>query len=299
MKGVTYGILIVCVSLWASNFIIGTILISYWSAIAVSFFRVMCIALFLYIVGRKTIQRAKPSKREWTLLGIAGLLGVSINHFTFFKSLEATTPVTAAYILALTPIATGIINRIIYKERKPLHFWLGASLAFIGVGLVISGNYEGQIHLGVGELLSFLTMMSFALFLIMIDKLRQNLSSFVITFYTTVIGGIGLLPFFLSASTIQKMDWNLPILILLIVSAILVHGVSNLVWNEHFHKVGSTNAAILLNLEPIITMMLSMVFLHTIIAMPQYIGGLAVVVGVVIAISNKRKRFSVNIKPSS
>ena len=176
------------------HLIIGTRLVDYWSEIAVSFFRITCIILFLGIVSWRAIKKARPSRKQWYVLTIAGILGVSINHFTFFKSLEATTPVTAAYILALTPIMTGIINHVWRNEKKPLHFWIGAIVAFGGVALVISSNYEGSLQIGIGETFSFLTMISFALFLVLIDYLRNDLSSFVITFYTTFIGGIGLLP---------------------------------------------------------------------------------------------------------
>ncbi|WP_274308207.1 DMT family transporter [Solibacillus daqui] len=284
MKLKIYGTLIFCVSLWASNFIIGAVLVNYWSALHVSIYRLICISLFLGVIGFPMIRKARIRPKQWLLLCIAAILGVSINHLSFFKSLETTSPITAAYILALTPIITGIINGIVRGERKSWLFWLGSIISFIGVGFIISAKQGASMQFGIGEFFSFCTMLSFAIFLVMLDVLRKELDSFTITFFTSFLGCIALLPFLFFAQVPVKQVAELPIILLLIISAILVHGVSNLVWNAKQHEVGSTNAAILLNLEPIITMILSMIILQAIIQSNHIIGGVLVLAGIVISV---------------
>ncbi|WP_042479305.1 DMT family transporter [Bacillus ndiopicus] len=284
MKLKVYAILIVCVNLWASNFIIGAVLVNYWSALHVTVYRLLCICLFLGIIGFPTIRKARIRPKQWLLLCLAAILGVSINHLSFFKSLESTSPITAAYILALTPIMTGIINRIVRGEKKGWLFWLGSVISFTGVGIIISAKQGAATQFGIGEVFSFCTMLSFAIFLVLLDVLRKDLDSFSVTFFTSFIGCLALLPFLSFAPIVPKQIAELPMILLLIISAILVHGVSNLVWNANQHKVGSTNAAILLNLEPIITMLLSAIILHAIIQSSQIIGGVLVLAGILISV---------------
>ncbi|WP_107840162.1 DMT family transporter [Metasolibacillus meyeri] len=284
MKLKVYSILIFCVTLWASNFIIGAVLVNYWSALHVTVYRLLCICIFLGIIGFPIIRKARIRPKQWSLLSIAAILGVSVNHFSFFKSLETTSPITAAYILALTPIVTGMINRLVRGEKKSWLFWLGSIISFTGVGLIISAKQGATAQFGIGEVFSFCTMLSFAIFLVLLDILRKELDSFSVTFFTSLIGCLALLPFLSFAPIVPKQNAALPMILLLIISAILVHGVSNLVWNANQHKVGSTNAAILLNLEPIITMILSAIILHAIIQSSQIIGGLLVLTGILISV---------------
>lgn len=260
MKSNVYSILIFCVSLWASNFIIGVVLVNYWPALHVAIYRLICISLFLGVMGFPVIRRAIIRRGQWLLLSVAAILGVSINHVSFFKSLETTSPITAAYILALTPIMTGMINRVVRGERKSWLFWLGSIISFVGVGFIISAKGGSGPQFGIGEVFSFCTMTSFAIF-------------------TTV-------PI--------KQAASMPMIALLIISAIFVHGVSNLLWNAKQHEVGSTNAAILLNLEPIITMVLSALFLHAIIQSSQIVGGILVLSGIAISVilSDKKQTAS-------
>lgn len=281
-------------SLWASNFIIGAVLVNYWPALHVAIYRLICISLFLCVMGFPVIRRATIRRGQWLLLSVAAILGVSINHVSFFKSLETTSPITAAYILALTPIMTGMINRVVRGERKSWLFWLGSIISFVGVGFIISAKGGSGPQFGIGEVFSFCTMTSFAIFLVLLDVLRKELDSYTITFFTSLIGCIALVPFALFTTVPIKQAASMPMIALLIISAIFVHGVSNLLWNAKQHEVGSTNAAILLNLEPILTMVLSALFLHAIIQSSQIVGGILVLSGIAISVilSDKKQTAS-------
>ncbi|QCR33559.1 DMT family transporter [Lysinibacillus sp. SGAir0095] len=280
----SYAILLLCVSLWASNFIIGTILVDYLSAIHVTVIRLFCIVLFLGIICFNRIQLKRVRKKVWLLVAFAALLGVSINHFAFFKSLESTTPVVAAYILALTPIMTGIINKLLFAEKKSPSFWGGSLLSFCGVIIIIS--FKGDVHFsfGMGEVFSFITMLSFAIFLVCLQVLSKHMSSITITCSTTLIGLVCLLPF--TPVTIGRELATIPggIVLLLVVSAILIHGVSNLIWNKEMPKVGATQGAVFLNLEPLITIFLSSLILSENVSILQLFGGLFVIVGIFLSL---------------
>jgi drug/metabolite transporter (DMT)-like permease len=66
-----------------------------------------------------------------------GLIGVTLNHWSFYASLTKADPVTAALILATAPIFTAFINYLLFKEAKCIFLGALSMLSFAGVTLVI------------------------------------------------------------------------------------------------------------------------------------------------------------------
>ncbi|GLC88176.1 DMT family transporter [Lysinibacillus piscis] len=287
MKQVTtYLILVACVFFWASNFIIGAILVEHWSPVMVAILRLIVIVLFLGCISWRAIVKVRLTKRDVLLLTIAGILGVAINHYSFYASLQHTSPITAALILACAPIVTSLLNKVIYKEKRNWLFWLGAVTSFIGVALIITKGAWMILTIGKGEILSLITMVSFALFLIMVNHLSVHLSAAVITFYTNGIGLIVLLPFSINHWSLQATAMSY--WLLLISSAIFIHGISNLLWNKNMKVIGSTNASLLLNIEPAIAMALSALILRNYPTMIQIGGSILILLGIVLCIYQQK-----------
>jgi len=280
-------ILFFCVFFWASNFIIGAIFVQHWDPIAIAIYRLVVIVVFLGCISWRAIVHTSVTRRDIGLLIAAGILGVAINHYSFYASLQHTTPITAALILACAPIVTSLLNKVIYKEYRNIIFWMGAILSFVGVSMIITKGALIGMSIGKGEVLSLLTMFSFAIFLIIVNDLSSRLSAAAITFYTNGIGLIVLIPFGTSILSHQNMHVALPYWLLLIVSAIIVHGISNLIWNKKMKEVGSTNASLLLNFEPAIAMVLSAIILNQLPTSIQIYGSLLILVGIILCIYYK------------
>ncbi|MFJ7888962.1 DMT family transporter [Lysinibacillus xylanilyticus] len=283
----TYMILFSCVFFWASNFIIGSILINYWAPISIAIFRLIVIVLFLGCMNWQAIVRATFTRYDSILLIIAGILGVAINHYSFYASLQHTSPITAALILACAPIVTSLLNKLIYKEYRNSIFWIGTIISFIGVSLIITKGALIGIAIGKGEILSLMTMLSFALFLIIVNHLSQRVFAEAITFYTNLTGLIVLIPFGSTVLSLKNMQVELPFWPLLIVSAVVISGISNLIWNKKMKEVGSTNASLLLNFEPAIAMILSAIILNQYPTIIQIYGSLLIILGIMLCVYYK------------
>jgi drug/metabolite transporter (DMT)-like permease len=280
-------ILFSCVFFWASNFIIGAILIHHWEPIVISIYRLIVIVLFLGSISWQSIIHLSVTRRDILLLIVAGILGVAINHYSFYASLQHTTPITAALILACAPIVTSLLNKIIYKEYRNSIFWIGAIISLVGVSMIITKGAFIGISIGKGEILSLITMLSFALFLIIVNDLSARISAAAITFYTNLIGLIVLMPFGTSIVAQKNMQVAFPYWLLLIASAIIIHGVSNLMWNRKMKEIGSTNASLLLNFEPAIAMILSAIILNQLPTSIQIYGSLLILLGIILCIYYK------------
>lgn len=281
---ITYSILLFCVIAWGSNFVFGSILVQVFDPSVIAFLRLVFILIFLFFVTSRDLKHEKLSMKSMGWLALSGFIGITINQWSFYASLQYTEPVTAALILALSPVVTAVISSHHFKEKVPTRFWIGSIIAFIGVWLVITKGSFIQPHIGKGEILIFITMLSFSVFLVFVQQLSKSLHPSQITWYSNVFGMIGLLPFvpmdqLQSVAAIPAKYW-----LLLIITAVIMHGLCTYLWNNSIQKVGASKAALLLNFETFVAMVFSFFLLGTDILPLQLVGAIVIVVGVTVSL---------------
>ena len=284
-----YFILILCVIAWGSNFVFGSILVNVFDPSIIAFFRLIFILIFLFFMTFRNIRNQKLTIYNYIWLAIAGFVGISLNQWSFYASLQYTEPVTAALILALSPIVTALLSSYYFNERKKLQFWIGSFIALIGVWLVITKGSFLIPTFGKGELLITLTMLSFSVFLVFVQHLSKTIHPSTITWYSNVFGLIGILPFVPWHKTNIVFSVPFSYWLLLIITAIIMHGLCTYLWNNSIHKVGATKAALLLNLEPFVAMVFGLFLLGISIQLLQLIGAFVIVIGVSISLQTKNK----------
>ena len=78
---------------------------------------------------------------------------------------------------------------------------------------------------------------------------------------------------------------------LLIGSAIIVHGIATLVWNNHIRYVEASKASILSNLEPFVAMITGLILLAKPITGIELLGAFFIVGGVLLSTYQGKMRF--------
>ncbi len=285
-----YIIGLFCVIAWGSNFVFGSILVKHFDPGIIATLRLVFILMFLYTVTHQQVRGTKFDKKGWLLLIAGGLIGVSFNQWSFYASLQYTEPVTAALILALSPIVTVALSAYYLKEKKRLTFWLGALVGLAGVWLVITQGTWFVPSIGRGELLIGGTMLSFSVFILLVQHMSKTMSVGAITWYTNLIGMIGLLPFvsWQALPPAIAVEWKY--WVLLVVTAVVMHGLCTYLWNSVIQGAGASNIALLLNLEPFVAMVFSYLLLQHVISGPQLIGGLIIITGILISLRSQTFR---------
>lgn len=279
--------LLFCVICWGSNFIFGAILVQYFKPMEIAFLRLIFITLFLLMVFFKPIKQFRTLKSMIVPLLFIGFIGVTLNHWSFYASLTTASPVTAALILATAPICTSLINSVVFKERKSRFFWMWSLLSFFGVLLVIMK--KGSIVIGMGEGYIFLTMLTFSVFMVLVERYVRHLSSILLTFYSTMVGLILMSVFlpFSDVSVLNAVPFN--IWMLLFFTAIIMHGICPLIWNHCISRVGSTNTSLLLNIEPFVAMVVGYIVLKESVSGMQMIGAMIILLSVTMALHSNRR----------
>ncbi len=275
-----YAILLFCVTCYASMFVFGTILVESFHPVALTFFRLVCINIFLLVVGWKIIIKERVSLILIVVLAIAGFIGITVSHLSLYTGLQYTDPITAALIYALGPLITSLITYFYLKERRKIYFWIGIILGIIGVSLVVSKGNSLSLHVGKGELFIGLTITTYSIYLVIVQYLTKHLKPIVITVYTSFFGLILVTPFLRVDQIAQAFHVDLNYWIILLTTAILTNGLCTMLWNGAIKQVGASTSSLFLNIEPFAAMVLGYMLLQQLVEPIQLIGSIFIITGV-------------------
>lgn len=276
-----YAILLFCVTCYASMFVFGTVLVNTFHPVALTFFRLICINGFLLLVGWRFIKGKKVPLKLLLILAIAGFIGITISHLSLYTGLEYTDPITAALIYALGPLITSFITYFYLQERRRIFFWIGILMGMIGVALVVSKGDSLSLHIGRGELLVGVTILTYSIYLVIVEYLAQYLEPMVITVYTSFFGLALVLPFLRVDHIEQTLHVDMNYWMLLIVTAILTNGFCTMLWNRAIQQVGASTSSIFLNIEPFAAMILGYIILQQVVKPIQLVGSFFIITGVI------------------
>ena len=284
-----YAWLTFCVMVWGSNFVFGKMLVQDFSPALLTMLRLLFIVLFLIGLSSYKKHFKRVNKSDLLAVFFLGVIGVFINQWSFFVGLQTADPTTSALILATTPILTSVLAAIFLKEKLTIRMLMGSIVAIIGIYFVVAKGNLSSLHIDKGLLWIVLTMITFAIMIIMTRLLSDRIDPLTITLYSNVVGLIVSIPFAFLLDThvhlSSKMsDWSF-----LIGTAVVVHGIATLIWNNNIRHVDASKASILSNLEPFVAMIMGLILLYKPITGAEILGSLFIVGGVVLSTYQRKK----------
>lgn len=286
-----YSWLTLCVIVWGSNFVFGKILVEDFSPSLLTSLRLLFIVIFL--VGLSSYKKGfrRVNKKDFISILILGVVGVFINQWSFFAGLQTADPTTSALILATTPILTGFLAAIFLKEKLTIRMLLGSIVAILGIYFVVAKGSLSAVHLDKGLLWIVVTMITFAIMIVMTRVLSQKMDPLTITLYSNIVGFIVSIPFAFTLDTPLRMSTNISDWALLIGTAVVVHGIAALIWNNNIRHVDASKASMLSNLEPFVAMIMGLILLYKPIAGVEILGSLFIIGGVLLSTYQRKKHF--------
>lgn len=157
--------------------------------------------------------------------------------------------------------------------------------------IVVKGNLS-SVHIDKGLSWIVITMITFAIMIIITRLLSQRIDPFTITLYSNVVSlVVSVLVAFLLDNPL-RLSSKVPDWVLLIGTAVVVHGVATLMWNNNIRHVDASKASILSNLESFVAMIMGLILLYKSITGAEILGSLFIVGGVVLSTYQRRKLHS-------
>jgi drug/metabolite transporter (DMT)-like permease len=278
-----------CVMVWGSNFVFGKMLVRDFSPALLTTLRLLFIVLFLIGLSSYKKHFKRINKSDLLAVLFLGIIGVFINQWSFFVGLQTADPTTSALILATTPILTSVLAAIFLKEKLTIRMLLGSIVAIIGIYFVVAKGDLSSLHIDKGLLWIVLTMITFAIMIIMTRLLSHKIDPLTITLYSNVVGLIVSIPFVFLLDTPLQISSKISDWSFLIGTAVVVHGIATLIWNNNIRHVDASKASILSNLEPFVAMLMGLILLYKPITGAELLGSLFIVGGVVLSTYQRKK----------
>lgn len=288
----SYLWLTLCVVVWGSNFVFGKMLVQDFSPSLLTSLRLLFIVIFLLGLSFYKKHFKRVNRSEFISIIVLGVIGVFINQWSFFVGLETADPTTSALILATTPILTGFLAAVFLKEKLTMRMLLGSIVAMIGIYFVVAKGDLSSVYFEKGLMWIVITMVTFAIMIVMTRVLSQKVDSLTITLYSNVVGFFMSIPFAFFADPLVRISTNSYVWLLLIGTAVLVHGIATLIWNNNIRHVDASKASILSNLEPFVAMIMGFVLLYKPVAGVELLGSLFIVGGVLLSTYQRKTQIA-------
>lgn len=255
---------------------------------SVLFYRFGLAWIIIAVVMAFRKERLRVSRREFLTLSTLGLLFIA-SSLTLYLSFHLMPAGVASTILFTYPVMTAAIMAFFFHERISLATILSILLSLAGVLLLYWGDSEGALGLS-GVALVLISALTYALYIIVVDKCPLPMSGFKVNFYVLIWCTLGMMLFALlsgqplmlpaSPSAWFWVSW------LAVVPAIMA-----LVMMVYAAKyLGSTPTAILGALEPLTAVLIGVLAFGEPFSLRLLTGIVLILVAVAIVVLTKARR---------
>ena len=258
-----------------------------YSPETVLFYRFFTAALLLFVVILAKGSHFKISFREFGALVAFGFL-FAVSSLTYYASFKYMDAGLASTLLFLYPLEVSVLMAVFFKEKIKTWTIISIAISMAGVVLLYRGG-DGVPLSTVGLMLVFVSSISYAIYMVMANRIKLQMDSVKMTFYAicfclvflllySVTLGSGLPPVFTQASS---WGWGFMLG--------LVPTVLSLIFMVKAVKIiGSTPTAILGALEPVTAVTIGVLVFGEILT-GRLIAGILLILGATVLIAAKRK----------
>lgn len=134
--------------------------------------------------------------RGRSLLALSGITSFAIWPVLLSVGIGMTTATHAGLIIALIPLATGLLSSLVHRVRPRLVWWLGSSVAIAGTAFLILSRESSIDDTAsiAGDLLILLGVTACAVGYIAGAKITPVVGTWATTFWGIVLAAITLIP---------------------------------------------------------------------------------------------------------
>lgn len=275
---------LLAVFIWSVNAIVSKISAGAIDPAAISFYRWFLALLTLtpFVLPGVWRNRRAIKPYLWKLL-VLGLLGMVLYQSLAYYAAHSVTALFMGILNALIPLLTVLIGMVVLRLAPTMGILLGSLLSFGGlVWLVSQGNPQQLLTHGPGkgELMMFAASTSYALYGVLTKRWAMTLPGWQSLYVQIIFGVLLLLPGFLMAPDISLNGQNIPLVLFAGIPASII---APFLWIQGVMRMGANTASIFMNLAPVFTALIAVLFLHETLHSYHFIGGGITLFGVILA----------------
>jgi drug/metabolite transporter (DMT)-like permease len=261
------------------------ITVKYLSAFSLGFLRYF-VAAFALIIVTILFKIKMPNKKDLKWFLLSGLSGFSLYVMMFNKGCETISASTSSIIIAIVPVITALLARIIYKEKIRYLQYCAIIVEFFGV--VILSTTNGIFAINIGIIWLLVAAFSLSVYNILQRKLTKEYTGLQATIYSIFSGEILLFVFFPGA--IKEIK-NIPMVqyFYIIFLRIFSSAIAYISWSTAISKARETSSVTnYMFLTPFFTSILGLIIINERPDIRAIIGGIIILVGMFLYNLGKR-----------
>ncbi len=219
------------------------------NANSVLFYRFALAVVMLGMLMAARRKSLKVSRRELSLLCALGVV-FSTSSITLYFSFCFMDAGIASTLLFVYPVMVAVIMALMFKERLPAVSVFAIMLALSGIAMLYHGDGGATLSTR-GVMLVMFSSLSYAVYIVVVNKSPLRMSSMKLTFYVLFFGMLTVLTnSFITGLHIQMLTtprmWSCAFML-----ALLPTVFSLVLMTISVHETGSTPTAVMGALEPL------------------------------------------------
>lgn len=282
-------LLVLATILWGGNFVIGRAVSDDIPPMTLAFLRwAIALIVFYPLVAKKVKTDWPKLKENYRAVILMAITGVAAFNTLVYIGVHYTTSINASLMNSTTPIMIYILSFIFLKERLNWQQILGTAISMIGVVFILTAGSVEQLlamHFNKGDLIVLVAILCWAIYSIVVKRNAGKLPGDTTFFATIVLGFILLAPFagYELIITNTSINWSISTFLAILYVGTFASIIAFLSWNKGVVAIGANRASIFLNFIPLFATIFAIIFLDETPVITQIIGGIAIIIGVLIA----------------
>jgi drug/metabolite transporter (DMT)-like permease len=244
-------------------------------------YRMLFTILIMLPFGTRQIPQLRSiTKKDWTLLGLAGFF-LALHFLLWMESLNYTSIASSTIILSLEPVFVMIGAFFIFKDRIGMLALIGLIIALIGAICVGSGDISLSHKAFTGDLLSLFGTIAIVANMLIAKRILTRVPSYL---YSLIVFAVAFVCFAgynlameFSFTDYPAKEWTI-FLLLAIVPTVFGH----MIFNWLLQYVKPTTISISVLAEPVGSSLLGMMIFKEMVTSFQYVGGAFIILGLLI-----------------
>ncbi len=274
-----------CICVWGAVPLVTKVAAQEMDGLLVGILRVVfCLPVVAVMLAgrRRPVPRSWPLWRALTLVGLSSFIGFPV---LFSLGQSMTTASHGGLILASAPILTGIVAALWHRKLPGLAWVAGAILGFAGVATLILIRAEGMPTDArpslVGDLIVLAGVLSVAVGYVSGAQLSKTLGPATVTFWANLVASLLILPWaiwWLAAIDLGAVSWDTWTGIVYL--AAFAQVINFVLWYWAMEKGGIARIAAFQFVQPVITLILAVIFLGELMTLPLLASAALILAGV-------------------
>ncbi|NLU15971.1 DMT family transporter [Serratia liquefaciens] len=275
---------LLAVLIWSINAVVSKLSATAIDPAAISFYRwLLALITLTPFVLPGVIRHWSAIRANWWKLLVLGMLGMVLYQSLAYYAAHSVSALFMGIIVSLIPLLTILISIVLLRVAPTVGIAIGSLLSLGGLIWLVSAGNPGELlqhGIGKGEWMMLAATASYALYGVLTKRWAIALPNWQSLYVQILFGVVLLLPNFLMAQDVSLTSQNIPLVLFAGIPASIV---APYLWIHGVMRLGANTASIFMNLAPVFTAIIAVLFLHEHLHSYHLIGGGITLLGVILS----------------